>query len=494
MYDNAKNALGYTMFYYASDMYSYPNVRMLSVDGVAPTRDSIASGEYPFITYYYAVLRRDTPEDHPARAFLSWLRSTEGQRTAHQTGYVTLEPTDIPDGFEPVMYPGATLENTTVSSGTGGTEPADYVAYSSKDIIIDDYDNNGRIVVNFENGLINDAVNRWQDDILARSPGLTAVRSSWSVNRGLLSCAITVLFESDKEVNTAVFDMTTGQRLSSLSDLFYDGFNYIKYINENVPTAIGANARSWITDQDRLSQRPFTGYPTHFSDFYLSNGYLRLYIGKNDPFFHSIDILYSDYFLEIPLPADISPYGSPIVRYEETEDINGIAYAVPVITGSFSDEAANKKIRALADEAGDGFFSLDFDPGILFKAQPHISFWGDNMSVIYFISGSWESYTMAGEGFESKLDKRIDINLRTGEDADPVGVIPQKWWETHIFYAYENVLETPPSHYTITELDYDYTPSSEVRYENIIIHSDGLNIEFFAVEPDGERVLIRLNL
>lgn len=89
-YDNAPNALGYSVYYYATNMYMGPAIRVLSVDGVAPDARSIASGEYPFTDAYYAVLRADTPADHPARQLLAWLLSEEGQQMAAGAGYVPM--------------------------------------------------------------------------------------------------------------------------------------------------------------------------------------------------------------------------------------------------------------------------------------------------------------------------------------------------------------------------------------------------------------------
>ena len=89
-YDNAPNALGYTMYYYIANMYSAPTIRVLSVDGIVPSTETIATGEYPLCTTYCAVLRADTPEDHPARQLLAWLQSEEGQAVTRSAGYLPL--------------------------------------------------------------------------------------------------------------------------------------------------------------------------------------------------------------------------------------------------------------------------------------------------------------------------------------------------------------------------------------------------------------------
>jgi len=91
-YKNAESSLGYSVFYYVTDMYGMENIRMLAIDGVAPSRETIGSGEYPLCDYYYAVLRADTPPDAPARRMVEWLLSDEGQSVAAAAGYIPLRP------------------------------------------------------------------------------------------------------------------------------------------------------------------------------------------------------------------------------------------------------------------------------------------------------------------------------------------------------------------------------------------------------------------
>ncbi|NLF59135.1 MAG: hypothetical protein GX580_16015, partial [Candidatus Hydrogenedens sp.] len=56
-YDNAQKSLGYSVYYYVHAMYGNDNIRMMAVDGVYPTHETLADGSYPFCTFYYAVLR-----------------------------------------------------------------------------------------------------------------------------------------------------------------------------------------------------------------------------------------------------------------------------------------------------------------------------------------------------------------------------------------------------------------------------------------------------
>ena len=65
--------------------------KLISVDGVYPSPETIADGSYPYTTAYYAVIRADEPEDSPARALLNWTLSDDGQNAAKEAGYVPLK-------------------------------------------------------------------------------------------------------------------------------------------------------------------------------------------------------------------------------------------------------------------------------------------------------------------------------------------------------------------------------------------------------------------
>lgn len=63
----------------AGSPYLVSGLKLLSVNGISPTRESIDSGKYPLIYRYYAVIRADEPADSPARKLAKWLQSEEGK-------------------------------------------------------------------------------------------------------------------------------------------------------------------------------------------------------------------------------------------------------------------------------------------------------------------------------------------------------------------------------------------------------------------------------
>lgn len=88
-YENQANSLGYTYRYYIDNLYKSDDIKMLSVDGVAPSDQNLRSGAYPFTTGYYGVIR-DGDQFQPGGLFLDWMLSEEGQRCIRQAGYIPL--------------------------------------------------------------------------------------------------------------------------------------------------------------------------------------------------------------------------------------------------------------------------------------------------------------------------------------------------------------------------------------------------------------------
>ncbi len=90
-YDGEGGSLGYSVYYYADLMYGNPDLKLLSVDGVAPSHESIQDGSYPLINDFYVVLPSDTPQDHPARLVRDWLLGEDGKDLLKRSGYVAID-------------------------------------------------------------------------------------------------------------------------------------------------------------------------------------------------------------------------------------------------------------------------------------------------------------------------------------------------------------------------------------------------------------------
>lgn len=95
-YRNFSNALGFSFRFYATEMVSDGDIRLLAVNGVLPTKETIRDGSYPLASEFYAVTA--SPVGIPAPessnkelgAFLNWILSEQGQEIIEKTGYVSL--------------------------------------------------------------------------------------------------------------------------------------------------------------------------------------------------------------------------------------------------------------------------------------------------------------------------------------------------------------------------------------------------------------------
>ncbi len=92
-YNNSADALGYSVFYYASYMYQQPGLRFLAVDGVLPSDESIADGSYPLLNEYYLAVRSAdlVDEQSPVSKLYRWILSDDGKQSIRQAGYIPLD-------------------------------------------------------------------------------------------------------------------------------------------------------------------------------------------------------------------------------------------------------------------------------------------------------------------------------------------------------------------------------------------------------------------
>lgn len=92
-YDNSIDALGYTVYYYLTNMEPDKLARsqILSVDGVECNNDTIRSGAYPYTNDFYVVIPAGLAEDAPARVLYNWICSEQGRELAQRENYVTVE-------------------------------------------------------------------------------------------------------------------------------------------------------------------------------------------------------------------------------------------------------------------------------------------------------------------------------------------------------------------------------------------------------------------
>ena len=83
--------LGYSIYYYYHNMDPFYDtsrqLKLLAIDGVMPTDETIADGSYPLSNNTYVVLRKDTPPDAPARKMAEFMLTEAGQECVENAGY-----------------------------------------------------------------------------------------------------------------------------------------------------------------------------------------------------------------------------------------------------------------------------------------------------------------------------------------------------------------------------------------------------------------------
>lgn len=85
----AGSPIGFSFRYYVTGMLEEGGIKMLSINGVDPTPDNIASGAYPLGGDFYAIYRKG--ESNPnVKKFVDWMQSEEGQKIVADTGYIPM--------------------------------------------------------------------------------------------------------------------------------------------------------------------------------------------------------------------------------------------------------------------------------------------------------------------------------------------------------------------------------------------------------------------
>lgn len=96
-YDNGKNSIGYSYYYYATTMFQTidsevaGNIKLLAVDGVKPSNQTIQDGSYPYNTAYYIVINKADDENSASRKLANEMLSNRGQKVALDAGYIPVK-------------------------------------------------------------------------------------------------------------------------------------------------------------------------------------------------------------------------------------------------------------------------------------------------------------------------------------------------------------------------------------------------------------------
>ncbi len=82
-------AIGFSFRYYLDDLVANRGVKMLSLNGVYPSRENIGNRTYPIVAQFYAIYRADNENENIPR-LIDWILSDEGQHLIEMSGYTRI--------------------------------------------------------------------------------------------------------------------------------------------------------------------------------------------------------------------------------------------------------------------------------------------------------------------------------------------------------------------------------------------------------------------
>ena len=83
--------IGYTPYFYCTAMVrDLMRVDMLSIDGVAPTKESLRSNKYPFVSSIYAAVRKTENHESMAYKLYQFLFTKQGADMIDESGYIAI--------------------------------------------------------------------------------------------------------------------------------------------------------------------------------------------------------------------------------------------------------------------------------------------------------------------------------------------------------------------------------------------------------------------
>lgn len=261
VYDNSAGAIGYSVYSYAAQMYANANkVKFIKVDGVAPSKATMADESYPLLSCTYIIYTDRSPES--AREFTEKVLSDEGQGYVLDSGYLPVNGMEVPEKYLPYE-----------AVGTGEPKPADFTPsrnYSRWSFHLDrrGYTENadGYFELDFLadeelQARINDDIRAAMDEVKKHyKPGyddtIDGINIDISCQNGYMSLVLgyrdiagkTTFNDLILDYHYAVtlnYDLIKGTRIERFSDLFYEGEDFMPDVNQSIANQI---SREMLTD------------------------------------------------------------------------------------------------------------------------------------------------------------------------------------------------------------------------------------------------------
>ncbi|MBR3022945.1 MAG: substrate-binding domain-containing protein [Oscillospiraceae bacterium] len=302
-YDNSEQSIGYSVYSYAAQMYeNNSGIKFIAVDGIEPSKVTIADGTYPLISSTYAMYTDNAPKR--VLDFVKWATSEEGQTCALENGYLPVKDTELPEMLKPYT-----------KCGTGKPKPENYKPEYMRTQLSGSLPGEFRAEISFLKdkklqGTINSDLKNLFSQIKNDAPSHYKTNIS-SINYIIINGYMSLIVESkycynDKakgtpedhilphyiytpaKYSTLNYDLKEGKRINRFSDLFYDDTVFVPVLND----ALYEYTQGWHL----YKKTDFTGLTENFKDFTITSVILP---EKNPYYGQSIqlnfDSLYQNY-------------------------------------------------------------------------------------------------------------------------------------------------------------------------------------------------------
>lgn len=286
-YDNAENALGYSVYSYAAQMYeNSSDVKFIAVDGIKPSRETMSDGTYPLLSCTYILYTDEASRN--TLDFAEWAVSDEGQKCVLESGYVPVRDMEYPDELKPYQ-----------EKGTGAEKPADYRP-SKKYSTFWDYSSHNNREGEYRISFLRDK--EFENEINQNIAEICSKYPSCEISTTIINGYMNINFETGSEdvsetpafyapVYSAVvnlnYDLKNKKKIEKFSDLFYKGEDFIQEVNKNTGNHISM-FYSKLLKTDFLG---LLGNPDNFS-------FEKIYLDKSGPYMtETVQINFSSDYL-----------------------------------------------------------------------------------------------------------------------------------------------------------------------------------------------------
>ena len=90
-YRNFSNAIGYSFLFFATEMVQNDQIKLVSINGIYPSKETISNNSYPFSGNFYAIYIVDNETNENIEPLIDWILSEQGQTLIIKTGYVSIK-------------------------------------------------------------------------------------------------------------------------------------------------------------------------------------------------------------------------------------------------------------------------------------------------------------------------------------------------------------------------------------------------------------------